>query len=102
MHEDVRVMKNKSVAGCDGGELTIAPLVLPAANGSDTNSEWLRLPPPRGRLHGLSRTGWCELLDSGKVKGIILRKKHAKRGIRLIHRPSADTYLRSLLGEEKE
>jgi len=37
------------------------------------------------------------LLDDRKVKGITLRKRHAQRGIKLIFRPSAEAYLKSLL-----
>ncbi len=68
-----------------------------ALNNSDP--EWMRLPAPKGRLWGLSRTTWVELLESGKVKGVLLRKRHAKRGIRLIHTPSAQAFLKSLMVE---
>jgi hypothetical protein len=78
------------------GGLTTAPVIAPAANGAD-NSEWMRLPKPKQRLWGMSRSTWNELLDGGKVKGITLRKKHAQRGIKLIFRPSAEAYLKSLL-----
>ena len=61
------------------------------------NSEWCRLPKPKSRLMGLSRTTWNELLAGGQVEGITLRKARAKRGIKLIFRPSAEQYLRSLL-----
>jgi hypothetical protein len=78
------------------GQLTTAPITTPAANGAD--SPWMRLPKPKQRLWGMSRTTWNELLDGGKVKGITLRKKHAQRGIKLIHRPSAEAYLQRLMG----
>ncbi|HLX95937.1 MAG TPA: hypothetical protein VKU37_09340 [Verrucomicrobiae bacterium] len=45
----------------------------------------------------MSRTTWNELLDSGKIKSITIRKPYAQRGIKLIHRPSAEAYLESLL-----
>lgn len=77
-----------------GDELTAQPLTVP--NGAD-NSDWLRLPKPKQRLWGMNRTTWNELLDGGKIKGITLRKKHARRGIKLIFRPSAEAYLKSLL-----
>lgn len=70
---------------------------MPSANGADTSSDWLRLPKPKQRLWGLSRTTWGELTDSGQVKSITLRKKHAQRGIKLIYRPSAESYLKSLM-----
>ncbi len=71
---------------------------MPEAPVDAADSQWMRLPPPKGRLWGLSRTTWVELLESGKVSGVNIKKKRfAKRGIRLIHRPSAEAYLRSLL-----
>ena len=69
--------------------------------GADNSSDWLRLPKPKQRLWGMSRTTWNELLDGGKVKGITLRKKHAQRGIKLIFRPSAEAYLKSLLDNKE-
>jgi hypothetical protein len=80
-----------------GGELTPAPVTVPTASGTDNPSDWLRLPKPKQRLWGMSRTTWNELCDAGKVKSITLRKKHAQRGIKLIYRPSAETYLKGLL-----
>jgi glycerol-3-phosphate O-acyltransferase len=73
----------------------------PAAYATDYSSDWLRLPKPKQRLWGMSRTTWNELLDGGKVKGITLRKKHAQRGIKLIFRPSAESYLKSLLDSKE-
>ena len=83
-----------------GSELTTAPVTAPAASGADS-SDWLRLPKPKQRLWGMSRTTWNELCDAGKVKSIKLRKKHAQRGIKLIYRPSAEAYLKSLLGSKE-
>jgi hypothetical protein len=82
-----------------GGEFTTAPVTALPASGAD-NSDWLRLPKPKSRLWGMSRTTWNELLDDGKVKGITLRKRNAQRGIKLIFRPSAEAYLKSLLANE--
>jgi len=92
---------NKLVATeCDS--LTSTPITVPTANGPD-NSDWLRLPKPKQRLWGLSRTTWNELCESRKVKSVTLRKKHAQRGIKLIYRPSAEMYLKSLMdGDAKE
>lgn len=89
--------KHISNAETRGGEITVQPLTVPAANGTDNSSDWLRLPKPKQRLWGMSRTTWNELLGGGKVKGITLRKKHAQRGIKLIFRPSAEAYLKSLM-----
>jgi hypothetical protein len=76
---------------------TIQPIAVPAANEPDCSGDWLRLPKPRQRLWGMSRTTWNELLDSGKVHHIDIRKPHAQRGIKLIYRPSAEAYLKGLL-----
>jgi hypothetical protein len=81
-------------------EFTARPLSVPAANGAD-NSDWIRLPKPKQRLWGMSRTTWNELCDSGKVKSVTLRKRHAQRGIKLIFRPSAEAYLKSLLDSKE-
>ena len=86
--------RDKAARG--GSSLTAQPLTLPTANGTDSG-DWMRLPKPKSRLWGLSRTTWNELLDDGKIKGVTIRKKHAERGIKLIYRPSAEAYLRSLL-----
>src|SRR6266542_544645 len=80
-----------------GGEsLTTKPLTVPAANGAD-DSDWRRLPRPKDRLAGLSRTTWNELLDSGQIKGVTIRKKGAIRGIKLVFWPSAMSYLSHLM-----
>ena len=81
-----------------GGQYTAQPLSMPADNGT-IPSDWMRLPPPKSRLWGLSRTGWNELCDAGLVKSITLRKPHAQRGIKLIFRPSAKAYFKGLLDE---
>lgn len=88
---------SKTAESKDKENRTVKPLAVPTANDADDPSDWLRLPKPKQRLWGLSRTTWIELMDSGKVKGITLRKKHAQRGIRLIFRPSAEAYLKSLM-----
>jgi hypothetical protein len=69
---------------------------------------WGRLPAPGGRLEGLSRTTLCELsvpsaLNNFKppVRSILIRKKNAVRGIRLLNLPSLHDYLQSL-GAENE
>lgn len=59
--------------------------------------DWIRLPKPGTRLYGLSRTTWNELIDNGSVKGITVKMKdEAKRGIRLIYKPSVDAYFEGL------
>ena len=90
-------MINSITAECDGYKFTAQPLTAPAANGTNS-SDWLRLPTPKHRLWGISRTTWNELCETGKVGCITLRKRNAKRGIKLIYRPSAEAYLKGLLG----
>lgn len=91
--------RNNNAETRDGEKITAQSFAVPATNGADNSSDWLRLPKPQQRLWGMSRTTWNELLDGGKVRGITLRKKHARRGIKLIFRPSAEAYLKSLLAE---
>ena len=91
----MKTLNNTNADKC-GGELTTAPVTAPAVSGVES-SDWLRLPRPKSKLWGLSRTTWNELCDGGMVKAITLRKKHAQRGIKLIYRPSAEAYLKSLM-----
>jgi len=60
--------------------------------------EWIRLAKP-GSLcpwTGLSRSKLWEVLQSGKVKHLCLKKPGAQRGARLIHLGSLLSYLESL------
>ena len=65
------------------------------------DSEFLRLPPPRGRdrLTGLSRTSLIELGERKAIKLIRVRKPGAMRGIVLIEKASLLSYLHSLTAE---
>jgi len=83
-----------------GGEKPAQPRIVPATLGADPLPDWIRLPRPRERLGGLSRTTWNELLDCGIIEGVRLRKPAAKRGIRLLYRPSVENYLRGLLSQD--
>src|SRR5262245_59691556 len=95
----VSAMNNDNLQNAErGGEFTAQPLAASTTNGAD--DDWLRLPRPKQRLWGLSRTTWIELIESGEVRGISLRKKNAQRGIRLIYRPSATAHLMSLMNRE--
>jgi hypothetical protein len=58
--------------------------------------EWSRLPKPRHRLLGLSRTTLLELSNSRKIRTIAIKKPGAIRGIRLVFMPSLLKYLNSL------
>lgn len=78
----------------------IAPVIL-----DTTKPEWLRLPAPgaRCRYTGLSRSTLNELTIAGPandgvppVKSVVLRKRGALRGIRLINFDSLMGYLATL------
>lgn len=55
--------------------------------------EFCRLPKPKERLWGLSRTTIENLCLEKRVRSSLLRKKGAKRGVRLIHVPSLREYI---------
>ena len=70
-----------------------------------TNAEWSRLPRSGDRdpLCGLSRSTLNELIlpcagnsHRPPVRSIVVKKRGAMRGIRLIHVPSLSSYLNSL------
>lgn len=76
-----------------------------AASSETTKPEWLRLPAPgaRCRFTGLSRSTLNELTipgpandGSAPVKSVVLRKRGALRGIRLISYDSLMQYLNTL------
>ncbi len=57
--------------------------------------EWVRLPKPREKFMGMSRTTLFELCLQGKIRSIVIKKRYAVRGIRLIHLPSLRQFLLS-------
>ena len=78
-----------------------------SSSGTPVKPEWVRLPAPttRCRFTGLSRSTICELVIPCRangfnppVKSVVLKKRGAIRGIRLIHLDSLLTYLSSLDG----
>ena len=80
--------------------LTATPTLI-----ESTKPEWLRLPAPgaRCRFTGLSRSTLNELTIAGPandgappVKSVVLRKRGALRGIRLISYDSLMSYLAQL------
>jgi hypothetical protein len=82
--------------------LTASPTAAPTES---VKPEWLRLPAPgnRCRFTGLSRSTLNELTISGPanegqppVKSVVLRKRGALRGIRLINYDSLMLYLAEL------
>lgn len=71
------------------------------------NEEWLRLPKPGSRLEGLSRTSITELVVpcgangyKPPVRSVLLKKRGAARGIRLIEKRSFFAYLNHLADEQ--
>jgi hypothetical protein len=78
---------------------------VPATSVESVRPEWLRLPAPgaRCRFTGLSRSTLNELTIAGPandgvppVKSVVLRKRGALRGIRLISYDSLMGYLATL------
>lgn len=86
----------------NAASLTTAPVQIPSQTPTAaTRPEWIRLPKP-GTLCpwcGLSRSKLWEVLQSGKVRNICLRKEGAARGARLIHLASLLNYLDGLTNE---
>jgi hypothetical protein len=85
-------------------QMTSAPQSV-AQSAAAIKPEWLRLPAPRGRcpFTGLSRSTLNELTIPGSanggnppVKSVVLRKRGALRGIRLISYDSLMSYLATL------
>jgi hypothetical protein len=60
------------------------------------SEDWVRMPKPKQRLCGLSRTTILELSEAGFVRTVALRKPGAIKGIRLVFMPSLLDYLNSL------
>jgi hypothetical protein len=64
--------------------------------------QWHRMPKPKQRLCGLSRTTLLELSDAGKIRTVAIRQPGAIKGIRLIFMPSLFAFLDSLTTPGKE
>jgi hypothetical protein len=76
---------------------------------SEPPGDWLRLPQPGVKLsgYGLHRGTLNELIlpceendYKPPVRSVVIKKRGAVRGIRLIHRPSLDVYLARLAEEQ--
>jgi hypothetical protein len=63
---------------------------------------WGRMPKPKERLQGLSRTTLLELSYAGLIRSVVIRKPGAQKGIRLVYLPSLFAYLDSLEPEGTE
>jgi hypothetical protein len=55
--------------------------------------QWVRMPKPKGRLLGLSRTTLLELAERQEIKIANIRKPGSVKGIRLIWMPSLCEFL---------
>ena len=92
-----------TVAGNTGAKFPRA-LKTTFQEGNSSQAEFIRLPAPRTRccLTGLSRTSLNELVESGAVRSVTLRKPGARRGIKLINRASLLDYLHGLEQEQSK
>ena len=82
----------------EGVRFTTAPVAIPTNATIPAMPEFIRLPRP-GTLcpwTGLSRSKMWEVLQSGKVKTVCLRRPGAAKGARLIHLAGLLEYLHSL------
>jgi hypothetical protein len=57
------------------------------------NEQWVRMPKPKGRLLGLSRTTLLELAERREIKIANIRKPGSLKGIRLVWMPSLREFL---------
>ena len=57
------------------------------------NEQWVRMPKPKGRLLGLSRTTLLELAERQEIKIANIRKPGSVKGIRLVWMPSLREFL---------
>jgi len=60
--------------------------------------DWVRMPKPKHRLCGLSRTTLLELNEAGLIRTAAISKPGAIKGIRLVYMPSLLSYLNGLAG----
>jgi hypothetical protein len=73
---------------------------VPPAILATITSEWMRLPKAGARFWGLSRTTLNDLCLEGKVRSVLIKKRYAMRGIRLIFLQSLRDYLNSGMTNE--
>jgi hypothetical protein len=69
-------------------------------NEQGSTEDWGRLPKPKDRLWGLSRTTLLELSNAGLIRTVVIKKPGAIKGIRLIYMPSLRAYLERLALEQ--
>jgi hypothetical protein len=75
-------------------------LVMPQESISEAKNlpdEYVRVPKPKARFYGLSRSTWLEI--AAQVPGMMVtikKRRNAQRGINLLHLPTVLRYLESL------
>lgn len=93
-----------SRAGKQNSPATDSPITPGAATaslyGPQSGEPWGRLPKPKGRLWGLSRTTILEMCERGEVKSTVIKKRGAVRGIRLIYMQSLAEALERLAAKQ--
>lgn len=85
---------------------TTSTEILPPARGVGTDlPEFVRLPKPGRRCYwtGLTRSAMNELVlgDGPKVESVVVARKGASRGIRLVHLGSLLGYLNGLMSQQE-
>jgi hypothetical protein len=73
------------------------PRVTPLTPDEPVGLEYARLPKPKARFQGLTRSTLLEI--GNQVPGMVItirKRKNAQRGIRLLHLPTFFRYLESL------
>jgi hypothetical protein len=95
-------MKNKHDP--DGGTMRIGPVTFSAVQTMEARPCYVRLPPSgkKETFTSLGRSKLWEILQSGKVKSICLRKPGALRGARLIKLEGPGSLLEYLASMESE
>lgn len=63
---------------------------------AEVKPEWLRVPDAI-RISGVGRSTLYELIKEQRIKSIVLRKRNAIRGIRLINADSLSAFLESFV-----
>jgi hypothetical protein len=78
--------------------MTIKPLEQSIGSCSTMKPEWLRIPDAI-RMSGVGRSTLYNLLNSGHIKSVVLRRRGCQRGIRLIGADSLRAYIESFAVE---
>ena len=76
--------------------LNSAEIAAQANQVAGIKPEWLRFPDAT-RLYGIGRSSLYELINDGRIKSVVLRRKGNIRGIRLLSVASLDALLTSLI-----